>query len=318
MRNEPVALVTGAGGFIGTHLCRLLASRGEPFVGTLSPRGHEPALGLTSQPAALFRSIDLQDSIAVRDLVAEVAPTRIFNLAAVGTHPLERYDPFAYVELNVRLPAALFQFMPRGCILVHVGSMKQYTGCVATLSEDTASRDSSTLYSWSKNAADSLLETLERSSAEKSSSVVRVRLFSVTGGGEPEQRLLASLVKSYLDSTDVSLSDGNQIRDLLHVEDAVSALAHVSNCTSLVGQAVNIARGEGRTVRWIAERAAERLACQDRVRFGAIPRRADEPRQQLVADVSRLRSTGWRPQWSYEESIDRALNQMIAGGTAPF
>src|SRR5207245_5311908 len=151
MRNEPVALVTGAGGFVGTHLCRLLASRGEPFVGTLSPRGHEPALVLTSQPAALFRSIDLQDSIAVRDLVAEVAPTRIFNLAAVGTHPLERYDPFAYVELNVRLPAALFQFMPRGCILVHVGSMKQYTGCIASLSEDTASRDSSTLYSWSKN-----------------------------------------------------------------------------------------------------------------------------------------------------------------------
>jgi nucleoside-diphosphate-sugar epimerase len=312
MSDDSIAIVTGASGYIGATLCRALASRGERFVGILSPRRSGPDPGATPWPEASFRSIDLQDTLAVRDLLGEVRPTRIFNLAAVGTHPHGQWDATAYVTVNVQLPASLFQFMPSTCVLVQIGSMAQYKGSADPLGEDTANRDFTTLYSWSKNAADSLLEVLERSNPATSPSVIRVRLFGVVGGGEPPHRLLPSLVRGCLDSADVNLSDGTQVRDLLHVEDAVSAMAHVSQDASLRGQAVNIGRGEGRTVRSIAEHAAEKLSCQSKLRFGAIPRRAYEAQQHLVPDVSRLGATGWRPRWSMEESIDRALEQMVA------
>jgi len=247
----------------------------------------------------------------VRDLLAELSPLRIFNLAAIGTYPHGQWDATAYVDVNVRIPATLFQLKRPDCVLVQAGSMAQYKGSAEPLDEDGASRDFSTLYAWSKNAADSLLEALERASQGVGPSAVRVRLFGVIGGGEPAHRLLPSLVRAYFDSTELSLSDGSQIRDVLHVEDTVAAMAHVSEDASLLGRAVNIARGEGRSVRWIAERAAGRLGCADKLRFGANPRRAYEAQQQLVADVSRLHSTGWRPRWSIEESIDRTLDQIV-------
>lgn len=312
MTEDSFTIVTGAGGFVGAHLCRLLASRRDRFVGILSPGGREPASGVEPWPEGSFRSMDLQDTVAVRALLADVPPTRIFNLAAVGTHPHREWDPMAYLDVNVRLPALLFQLAPPSCVLVQVGSMAQYKGSAEPLDEDEATRDFATLYSWSKNAADSLLRTMERSAIERSPTVIRVRLFGVIGGGEPAHRLLPSLVRGCRDSAEVALSDGSQVRDMLHVEDAVSALLHVSECSSLLGEAVNIARGEGRPVRWIAEHAALRLSCRDKLRFGAIARRAYESQQQLVADVGKLRSTGWRPRWTVEESIDRALDQMIA------
>ncbi|HEV8535409.1 MAG TPA: NAD-dependent epimerase/dehydratase [Candidatus Limnocylindria bacterium] len=318
MAEDSLSIVTGAGGFVGAHLCRLLASRDERFLGILSPRTPEPAPGVEPWPGGSFRSMDLQDTAAIRELLADAAPTRIFNLAAVGTHPHRKWDAMAYIDVNVRLPAALFEQAPPGCVLVQVGSMAQYKGSAEPLHEDEASRDFTTLYSWSKNAADSLLQTMERSATDRRPSVIRARLFGVVGGGEPEHRLLPSLVRGCRDSAEVALSDGSQIRDLLHVEDAVSAMAHVSEDSSLLGAAVNIARGEGRSVRWIAEHAAERLSCRDKLRFGAIPRRAYESHQQLVADVSRLHSTGWRPRWNLEESVARALDQIVGGPSAAY
>jgi nucleoside-diphosphate-sugar epimerase len=311
MTDESFTLVTGAGGFIGSHLCRELARRNERFIGILSPTGQEPRLGNEPWPAGSLRSMDLQDARAIEGLFADVTFSRIFNLAAVGTHPNARWDPTAYVDVNVRVPVLLGQLMPRRCTLVQVGSMSQYASSTEPLDEDAARRDCSTLYGWSKNAADSLLEAVARADRGDAAAVVRVRLFGVVGAGEPAHRLIPSVVRGWIDSADVPLSDGDQVRDVLHVDDAVAALLHVGDHSSMIGRAVNVGRGEGRSVRWIAERAADRLRCREHLRFGAIPRRTYEA-SQLVADTSRLRTTGWRPRWTFEESIDRAVDDMVA------
>lgn len=285
-------------------------------MGILSPRAALPAPPEGGWAVGSFRRVDLRDRLTLRAVLEEIAPTRIFNLAAVGTYPGRSQDVTEYVDVNVRLPGSLFELMPAGCVLVQVGSMAQYRGAPDPLREDDAARDFATPYSWSKNAADSLLETLDRTALGADRSAVRARLFGVVGDGELPHRLLPTLARGCRDVDDVRLSDGDQVRDILHVEDAVTALAHVSGQHSLFGKAVNVARGEGRSIRWVAEHAAARLACRADLRFGAIARRAYEVYPRLVADVSRLTSTGWRPRWDYEESIDRAIDQLTRVSSA--
>jgi len=304
---EPV-LVTGAGGFIGSHVCRLLDEQNVPFVGVLGPHNSAPS----GTHLGSFVRADLADPAAVDDLVRRVKPRRIVNLAAVGTTPGATTPVDQYVQLNVQLPLRLFESMGPDCVLVQAGSMSQYRSSPTPLDEDRAARDHSTLYAWSKNAADFGLETLSNSSGKH---CVRARVFGVIGHGEAPHRLLPTIIAACDSASDVSLSDGEQVRDILHVNDVASALLVVSTETQLWGQAVNIGRGAGRSVRWIAEKAVSLLGCRSALRFGAQPRRPGEA-DCLVADIHKLDSIGWRPTWSLEDSIDLALRQMSGASSS--
>jgi UDP-glucose 4-epimerase len=304
-------LITGAGGFIGSRACRLLAGRNEPFVGLLRPGEAVPAAPGGAWPAGSFRVVDIRDAAAVAACVTELAPRAILNLAAVGVAPQGGEALADFVTVNVLAPGVLFQAMPDGCVLVQAGSMAQYAGARGPLGEDTAQRVDATPYAWSKNAAEGLLETLV---AQRSRPVVRMRLFGVLGAGEAPHRLLPSVVAGWRERRPIELSDGRQLRDVLHVDDVAAALVHAAGASALWGRAVNVGQGQGGSVRWMAERAAKRLGCAALLRFGALPRRPGEP-EELVADVARLRGTGWAPRRTLEQAVDDVVDQLA--GRAP-
>lgn len=300
-------LITGGDGFIGRHVRAVLRERGDEVVWVAEPgRGEERS---TLARSETLRVADLRSRDAVDALVVDLRPIAVLNLAAVGVAPATAATLCDFVDLNVRLPAHLSQIMPEDCTLVHVGSMSQYAGDEQPLGESSAALSSVTPYGWSKNAADSLLAALDAGSARPRS--IRVRLFGVIGGGEPDHRLIPSIVRALRRGEPALLSDGAQVRDVLHVDDVARGLVHLAAVAALRGRAVNLGRGEGRTVRWLAERAATRLGATHLLAFGATPRRPGEP-DTLVADVSLIRSTGWAPQLSFDESVDRAVDEVAA------
>jgi nucleoside-diphosphate-sugar epimerase len=307
-------LVTGAGGFIGARLCRLLDARGETFVGLLRPgEPAPPAPGAASWPAGRFRVVDLRDAPALAACVAELRPRYVVNLAAVGVAPAGAEPLDEFVRLNVLVPGLLSAAMPRDAVLVQAGSMSQYADVPGPLAEATAPLADPTLYAWSKNAAESLLSTLERTAP--GTAVIRARLFGITGPGEAPHRLLPSIVAGRRSGRPIDLSDGLQVRDVLHVDDVAAALAHLAGATALYGRAVNVGRGAGRTVRWIAERAAARLGCGGLLRFGALARRTGEAAER-VADVSLLAGSGFAPARDFERTVDDTVDQLVAAGGA--
>jgi nucleoside-diphosphate-sugar epimerase len=306
-----LTVVTGAGGFIGQSVCRSLAHNGEPFIGILRPGARAPTRGSVEWPANSFVQVDVSDTAAVADVVRGAKPYRILNLAAVGTAPDDTAEVAAYHDVNVRLPLQLYEAMLNRCTLVQVGSMAQYLGSRLPLEEDLAARDFSSLYSWSKNTADLGLEVLSRRDAVQAKCCIRTRVFGVIGPGERAHRLLPSIIAACRAGTDALLSDGSQVRDFLHVEDVAAAILHLSKQPIRSGFAVNVGRGEGRSVRWMAEFVATLMECRSTLRFGARPRRPGEA-EVLVANVDRLNASGWRPQMSIEDSLARAVNQIRA------
>lgn len=302
-------LVTGASGFIGARVCRLLEQQAVRYVGVLGPRTPTPTSG--SDPDTFVRA-ELTDAGVVRELVRWARPTRIINLAAAGVRPTVPERVEQYVRLNVQLPLVLAESMEESCTLVQVGSMSQYRGSPGPLHEDNADPDSSTMYAWTKNAAESGLRALAHAQQGRTVRCILARVFGVIGPGEAAHRLLPTILAGCRSGDDILLSDGAQIRDVLHVDDVASALVHLSlRGEQLSGEAVNVGAGEGRTVRWVAEKAIALLECGSSLRFGARPRRTGEA-DSLIADIAKLRSTGWQPRWGIDDAVARALRDMAA------
>jgi nucleoside-diphosphate-sugar epimerase len=127
------------------------------------------------------------------------------------------------------------------------------------------------------------------------------RIFFLYGPGEHPERLVASVARRLLAGAEAPTSDGSQMRDFMHVEDA--ARAFVELVDSHVTGAVNVGSGVSVTVRAVVEEVARAAGRPDLLRIGALPQREGEPAE-LVADVTRLkREVGFVPRYDLERGI---------------
>src|SRR5579859_2028352 len=101
------ALITGAGGFVGGHLATfLLRETSFELHGTLLESESRPELAALG---VRLHSLDLRDPDAVKQLLAEVQPERIYHLAGQAYVPRSFEAPWETLEINVRGPLNLFQ-----------------------------------------------------------------------------------------------------------------------------------------------------------------------------------------------------------------
>ena len=302
---KPRTLVTGASGFIGTSLCRSLADQQLEYLGIDDNPERMPGA-----PGDLLR-LDVRDYQALEELCRSWKPNVVINLAAVGVLPGDVVGPEDFISVNVGTVAKLSALSAAlGFVVVQAGTCFEYAEPPhGPVGEDHRLTDAGDLYRWSKVAAERVVETITRSSS--ATAVIRARIFGVTGTHEHGSRLLPAIVRAYIEGRPALLSDGTQVRDLLHVRDVAAALLHISTRGDLIGQAVNIGRGEGYSVRDLATKAAAALGSTSVLRFGEVPRRAHEV-EYLVADTSRLMSHGWKPGLDIDETIKIAVAELSA------
>ena len=129
------------------------------------------------------------------------------------------------------------------------------------------------------------------------------RLF-LYGPGEDPNRLVPAVARALRTGERAKVTDGRQVRDFLHVADA--ARAFVALLTSDVAGAVNIGSGTGVSLRQVVETLERASGRRDAVDFGAIPMRPDDP-PQIIADITKLRATGWRQQVMLERGLREAV-----------
>jgi nucleoside-diphosphate-sugar epimerase len=139
------------------------------------------------------------------------------------------------------------------------------------------------------------------------------RLFSVVGPGEPARRLSPSVVRSLLNHTELPLSPGDQVRDLIDVDDAARALIALSG-TRQVG-VFNVCRGEGVVLRDFLLLIAHMMRADNSIlKFGARPYGRLDPLC-LVGDPIRLRTSvpKWMPKFDTPKIASRVINDVLDG-----
>ena len=284
-------LLTGATGFIGRHTLAALSAGGHEVHAVARRRGEEQA-GVTWHEADLLEGCEL---------VAEVEPEILVHLAWYAEHGTfwSSVENLRWVEASLALLRAFVAAGGRRAVMA--GTCAEYEWSRAIYSEDATLRPS-TLYGAAKHG----LHTIAAAYAQQVGlSLAWGRLFFLYGPDEAPGRFVPSLVRALLAAQAAPMSAGAQRRDFLHVTDAGAAFAALAG-SELVG-AVNLASGEGVTLRELAELIVARTGGAGLLQVGALPNRDGDPAS-LIADVGRMREElGFTAQIELGDGLDAAV-----------
>jgi GDP-4-dehydro-6-deoxy-D-mannose reductase len=299
-----VCLITGIGGFLGSHLAELALGQGWTVSGIL--RNDSRNIEGIRHKVDLLRS-DILDRTEVENAVRNVRPDVIFHLAAQSSPSVSWIDPERTFRVNVFGTLNLLEAVHAAGLnpfVVVAGSSAEYGFSQPEeipIQEDKPLRPASP-YGVSKVASSALALLYHRAFEMK---VVVVRPFFVIGPRKTGD-VCSSFARGIVaveGGRQTSLKVGNleAVRDFLEVEDAVRALwLLVGRGTS--GETYNICSGVGQRVATVLEEFLEMSSRPIPVeKDPAFFRPADEPT--VVGDNSRLCALGWSPQVSLEDSL---------------
>jgi nucleoside-diphosphate-sugar epimerase len=296
-------LVTGASGFLGSHLVRKLL--GE---------GHE-VLAVVRRSSDLWRISDLAHELRLAyaplnnlQLIAEdiqaYRPETVFHLAWTGGNSRRYLNDASQVFDNVPGSLELMRLAHQaGCSqYVFLGSVVEYGPCHIPVRE-TDIPEPGNLYGLAKLTTLRLSEAL---CAQFGMRFCGVRLFWAYGPMDEPLRMIPSVINNLLAGKRPSLTPGEQLWDFLYVEDAVRALVALAQSDSVSG-VFNLGSGAPLTIRNMVTQIRDAIDPALDLGFGDVPYPPGQV-MHLEADISRLKAaTGWTPEISLPEGIRRTL-----------
>ncbi len=286
-------LVTGGSGFIGQYCLAQLHAKGFDVHAVSS-------VPQASTAAVQWHRANLLDIGQARTLVRAVKPSHLLHLAWCTQHGKYWTSP---ENLNwVQASLALIQQFTEsgGKRLVAAGTCAEYEWGHGVCVEDQTPLVPATLYGTYKHALQLMLRSWSKQTGLSSA---WGRVFSLYGPRENPERLVASVIRALLRGEPASCGNARLERDYLHAQDVASAF--VALLESTLEGPVNIGSGEATTLGEIVERIAEKLDGRRLVQL-RVPSFSSEP-SLLLADVTRLASTGWRKKFDLDSGLAHTI-----------
>jgi nucleoside-diphosphate-sugar epimerase len=276
-------LLTGATGLIGSRAIAPLLEAGHE-VHALARDPRAPAEDRGGGSDVTWHAVDLLEQRATRAVADKLKADALLHFAWYAEHGRFWAAPENLAWVGATLNLLRFFGEAGGARAVLAGSCAEYGWATDEIcSEASTPLRPATLYGTTKHATQIVASAYAQCAGIE---LAWGRIFLCYGPGEDERRLVPSVIRALLAAREAEVSDGEQWRDLMHVDDV--ARAFVALLDSSVGGTVNIASGEGvRLAEVIASIAAE-VGRPDLIRLGALARREGDPAR-LLADVSRLR-----------------------------
>jgi NAD dependent epimerase/dehydratase len=302
-------LVTGAGGFIGSHLAEQILGRGASVRALV----HYNALGRwgwldTSEVVDEIEVVagDISDRDSVRKALQGVEV--VFHLAALIGIPYSYQAPASYVHTNITgtlnvLQSALDQGVE--CV-VHTSTSEAYGTAQYVPIDENHPLQGQSPYSATKIGADKLAESYFRSFGLP---VVTIRPFNTYGPRQSGRAVIPTIITQTLTQDRVRLGNLSPTRDLNFVLDTVAGFIDAAEHPEALGQVINLGTGREISIGDLAQTIFTLLGKE-------VPIEPEDQRtrpeasevDRLCADITRARQVlGWEPRYSLEEGLSLTI-----------
>jgi len=243
LKNKKV-LVTGADGFIGSHLTEQLIKEGAKvrafvYYNSFNSWGWLDTLSKEQLNQIEIFSGDIRDPNGVRTAMKGIDV--VFHLAALIAIPFSYHSPDSYIDTNVKGTLNIVQAAKDlGVERVLVTSTSEVYGTAQYIPiDENHSRQPQSPYSASKIGADSIADSFYRSFDLP---LTIVRPFNTYGPRQSARAVIPTIITQLLNGKEeIKLGDLSPTRDLLFVEDTASGFIEIAKCDGLIGHDCNIA-----------------------------------------------------------------------------
>jgi NAD dependent epimerase/dehydratase len=310
-RNPDVVLVTGAGGFIGSHLVERLVRAGHrvrAFVhyNARNDWGHLESIDQAALHEVEVITGDIADPFAVRH--ATRGARMVFHLSSLIAIPYSYIAPQSYVQTNVIgalnvLQAARDEDVER---VVHTSTSECYGTARYVPIDEKHPLQGQSPYSASKIGADMLAESYWRSFGL---AVATIRPFNTFGPRQSARAVIPTIVAQALKGGLIKLGSLKPTRDMNYVDNTVDGFIAVAQHAVAVGQVINVGSGRevsiGELARTIVSMTGSHsVVVEDAQRV----RPAASEVERLLCDNTLARElVGWTPRVSLEEGLGRTI-----------
>ena len=311
MLNGKKVLVTGAGGFIGSHLAERLAELGAEVTAMV----HYNALGDTGNMRFVAPDLrggmklafgNVEDSDFMRSLIE--GQEIIFHLAALIAIPYSYVAPRSYVRANIEGTLNVLEAGRQlgAARIIHTSTSEVYGTAVRVPIDEEHPLQGQSPYSASKIGADKLAESYYRSFQTP---VVTVRPFNTFGPRQSARAFIPTVISQALSLEEVSLGSLDPERDMTFVSDTVEGFIAAAMAQGVEGETINLGTGTAHTIGYFAERIMQIVGVEKSIKLDPArlrPQKSEVGR--LVSDNSKAsRLLGWQPKISVDEGLERAI-----------
>jgi NAD dependent epimerase/dehydratase len=307
-------LVTGAGGFIGSHLVEALVTAGASVRALVQYNSRNDWGLLDGLPKPVRDELDvwtgnIRDPFFVDRLSQGIEV--VFHLAALIPIPYSYVAPAEFVETNVKGTLNMLEAVRRHEIprMVHTSTSETYGTALYTPIDEKHPLQGQSPYAASKIGADKLAESYWRSFRTP---VVTLRPFNTFGPRQSARAFLPTVISQMLSGDTVRVGALDPIRDMNFVTDTVDGFLRAGTTSGIEGLTVNVGSGRGVPMRELVGLACRAGGKSPRIEIDAARiRPADSEVLELVCDASLARKAmGWESRVSLEEGVRHTVDWM--------
>lgn len=305
-------LVTGADGFIGSHLVEKLVDEGFKVKAFVYYNSFNSWGWLDTFPKEKINKIeifagDVRDPNGVRTAMKGV--DIVYHLAALIAIPYSYHSPDSYVDTNVKgtlniLQAARDLNIER--VLVTSTSEVYGTALYVPIDEKHPKQGQSP-YSASKIGADAMADSFYRSF---NLPVTIVRPFNTFGPRQSARAVIPTIITQLLaGKTEIKLGALHPTRDLLFVKDTVAAFVAIANSKETIGHEINIATQQEISIQDLAQHLINSINPNAKIISDDIRLRPEKSEvERLLGSAEMIRSlTSWKPEYTLEQGLKHTI-----------
>lgn len=305
-------LVTGAAGFIGSHLTERLLQLGANVTAMVRYNSGSSIGNLAFAPAEERARLTIAaGNIEDSEFVSRTVDGQeiVLHLAALIAIPYSYIAPRSYVRTNIEGTLNILEAARRHGTgrVVHTSTSEVYGTALRSPIDEDHPLQAQSPYSASKMSADKIADSYFRAF---DTPVVVLRPFNTFGPRQSARAFIPTIISQALDRDAVYLGSLTPERDMTYVDDTVDGFVRAAIAPGVEGETINLGTGETRSVGAFAERILELMGLDKPIRHDA---QRDRPAKsevlRLISDNSKAwRLLGWRP----KTSIDDGLRSTIA------